>query len=149
MPIPPLDENGFLPPGVHDCTMADVEDCFGRFMRTDQRIRLFEKLVRYLKEVQSTGMAVALLIDGSFVTGKADPDDIDLVLVLKTVHDFTAELRPFEYNVLSRTRVRQNFRFDVLIAVEDSPDYQRHSDFFQQVRDQPQLRKGILRVAIP
>jgi len=129
--------------------MEEVEDRFGRFQKTDQRVRLFEKLARYLKEARATGTAVELLLDGSFVTGKPDPDDIDLVLVLKAGHDFTAELRPFEYNVLSRRRVRQEYRFDVLVAVEGSPEYQKYADFFQQVRDRPQLRKGILRVAVP
>jgi hypothetical protein len=148
MPIPPLDEAGLLPPGVHDCTMEEVEQVFARFQRSDQRIRLFEKLKAYLKEVRSTGFAVALLIDGSFVTSKEEPEDIDLILVLKPDHDFSANLRPFEYNVVSKRRVRQNYRFDLLVAGQDSPQYFTAIEFFQQVRNQSEVRKGILRVLV-
>jgi predicted nucleotidyltransferase len=45
---------------------------------------------------------VELIIDGSFVTGKANPSDVDLVVVLASGHDFSADLRPFEYNFLSK-----------------------------------------------
>src|SRR5690349_21006811 len=115
MPIPLLNEWGVLPPGVHDCTMEEIEERLARSQMTDQRIRLLEKLVRYVKEARGTGLAVALLIDGSFVTAKDEPEDIDLIVVLKPEHDFAADLRPFEYNVLSKKRVRQEYRFDLLV----------------------------------
>ena len=146
MPIPLLNEWGLLPPGVHDCTMDEIEERFARFQRTNQRIRLFEKLVAYVKEARGTGLAVALLIDGSIVTAKDEPEDIDLIVVLKPEHDFAAELRPFEYNVLSKRRVRQYYRFDTLVAAQGSPQYQTCLDLFQQVRDRELLRKGILRI---
>jgi hypothetical protein len=146
VPIPPLDEEGFLPPGLHEGTMDEVEERFARFQRTDQRIRLFEKLARYVREVRSTGMAVELVIDGSFVTAKDEPEDIDLVLVLKPDHNWAAELRPFEYNVVSKERVRKNYRFDLAVVGQDSADYRRSVDFYQQVRYRPGFRKGIVRV---
>ena len=47
----------------------------------------------------------ALLEDGSFVTTKSDPGDIDLVLVLAHDYDFAADLPPAHYNVLPGTIV--------------------------------------------
>lgn len=148
MPIPPLDEDGLLPPGVHDCTLEEVEERFGRFQKSDQRIRLFVKLQEYLREVQLTGFAVALLIDGSFVTAKPEPEDIDLVLVLKPDHDFLKLLRPFEYNVISKHRVRRHFRFNLVLVGEGSTDFDKAVRFFQQVRDRSDRRKGLLRVSL-
>jgi hypothetical protein len=148
VPIPPLTDEGYLPAGLHDCTLEEVEDRFGRFQKSDRRIRLVEKLARYVEDVRKAGMALAVLIDGSFVTAKPDPGDIDLILVLRPGHNFAADLRPFEYNPLSKKRVRQNYRFDLLVAVEGSPEYEKYVALFQQVRDEPSLQKGLLRVAV-
>lgn len=148
MPIPLLDEHGLLPPGIHECSLAEIEERFAGFQGSDRRIRLFEKLRSYVAEVRFADLARALIIDGSFVTAKPDPGDIDLILVLKPDHVLMAELRPFEYNVVSKRRVRQNYRFDLFVVAPDSMLYLQRIDFFYQVRDQPTLRKGLLRVPI-
>jgi hypothetical protein len=146
MPIPQVDEAGYLPPGIHDATLDEVEERFGGFQRSDRRMRLFAKLKEYVKEVRRTGMAVTLLIDGSFVTSKPEPNDIDLLLVLKPDHDWTAVLRPFEYNAITKPGVRRMYRFDLFAVQMGSPDYEKRVAFFQQVRDHPDRRKGIVRV---
>jgi hypothetical protein len=105
MPVPPLDENGFLPVGVHDCTLVEIEARFGIFQDSDQRPRLFEKLQAVIAEAQAARFARFLLIDGSFVTVKAAPNDIDLVLVLPLTHDVRADLPPAQYNLVSKKRV--------------------------------------------
>jgi hypothetical protein len=43
----------------------------------------------------------AVLVDGSFVTAKIDPNDIDLILIVPEVHDFSADISLAEYNVVS------------------------------------------------
>jgi hypothetical protein len=68
------------------------------------------------------------------------------VLILRSDHDLGAELRPFEYNVLSRRRVRRRYRFDVLVARGGSVEYDEYAQFFQEVKGRPGLRKGILKV---
>ena len=107
---------------------------------------LFAKLEQYIEELRSTGMAAGLVVDGSFVTDKVEPNDIDLVLILPANHDFAAELRPFEYNVLSRRRVHKRYAFDVLVAREKSPELVEYVAFFQQIRGETDRRKGILKV---
>ena len=82
MPIPPLDQYGLLSAGIHDCTLDELKDKFGSFQVSDQRPKLFQKFVAFVAEAQAARFAHCLLIDGSFVTAKADPNDIDLVLVL-------------------------------------------------------------------
>jgi uncharacterized protein DUF6932 len=99
-------------------------------------------------EARNTGFVVELIVDGSFVTAKPDPSDVDLVVVLASNHDFAADLRPFEYNVVSKRRVRHAYRFDILVAGEGSRAYAEYEGFFQQIRGQPGRRKGILRVKL-
>jgi predicted nucleotidyltransferase len=146
MAIPLLDANGLLPIGVHDCTLDDIKEVFGAFQSTDRRIQLYQELERFASELKRTGLVKEVIVDGSFVTGKTAPSDIDLILVLPDSHDFDADLRPFEYNVLSRRRVRKHYQFDILLAREDGDEYEQYLRFFQQVRGQPTLSKGVLRL---
>jgi len=90
----------------------------------------------------------AVLVDGSFVTAKPEPNDIDLILVVPAGHDFSVDLRPIEYNVLSQRRVRRRFGLDLLVARTDSEEYRRYVEFFQQVRLEPGGKKGILRIRL-
>lgn len=87
-----------------------------------------------------------MLVDGSFVTAKADPNDIDLVLVVSADHDLSADFQPNEYNVLSKRRVNRRFGFDLLVARAESEEYHRYAAFFQQVRLEPGRKKGILKI---
>ena len=146
MAIPNLDLDGFLPEGVHECSLVELEERFGRFQRSDRRSALFAKFVEYLGEVRASGLATFVIVDGSFVTAKPEPNDIDLVLVLSAAHDLTAELRPFEYNALSRRMVRKRYGFDLLSARAGSQELDEYIEFFQQVRGDPDRRKGLLKV---
>jgi len=50
MPIPALSEKGFLPPGVHGCSLDEVRQSFGMFNSTDRRPKLFKKLDAFVSE---------------------------------------------------------------------------------------------------
>jgi hypothetical protein len=146
MPIPALNADGLLPLGIFDCTLAEVRERFGSFQISDQRRRLFARLEELAGAMQRSGLFKALLVDGSFVTGKSAPNDIDLVAVLRPGHDFERDLPMSEYALVSRAMLRRRFAFDVLIAEQDSQLCKTCVDFFSQVRDNPGVRKGILRV---
>lgn len=154
--LPALTEHRLLPVGVHDCPLAEVEAVFGRFQRTERRPRLFAKLAEYVEEVKSTGWDARVIVDGSFVMAAVDePEDIDMILVLPEGWDMTSEIRPFEYNLIARSRTRRAFGFDVFAVRARSPEEQAMIAFFQQVNvkwTEPLglpagLSKGILRIA--
>lgn len=146
MAIPQLNADGLLPEGVHDCSLDEVGKVFGQFALGSHRDDLFERLCRYVADVRLARVAVEIIVDGSFVTDKHDPGDIDLLVVLRADHDFTSRLRPLDYNVISKRRVQTRFGFDVLPAVEGGADHDRYLDFFQDVKERPGLRKGVLRI---
>ena len=148
MPIPDIDESGLLPSGIHDCALEEIGVRFGSFQKTDRRPRLYEQLKAYVQEMRSSGSVVAVVIDGSFVTTSQSPADIDLVLVLSKDHDLTVDPSPMQYNVLSSRQVRARYGFDVFVARETSKEYEEYVEFFQQVRGEPGLRKGVLKVEI-
>ena len=87
MPFPNLNEQGLLPPGIYDCSLEEIGERFGTFQSTDRRPRLYEKLQAFVRQVRSINLAIAVIVNGSFVTSKVDPDDIDLILVLPSSHD--------------------------------------------------------------
>ena len=120
MPIPSLNPEGVLPAGVFDCTLAEVRERFGLFSGSDRRGRLFARLEQLALAMRSCGLFEALVVDGSFVTGKALPNDIDLIAVLHPGHDFERDLPMSEYSLLSRTLLRRRFGFDVIVAERDS-----------------------------
>jgi hypothetical protein len=151
--IPPL-ADGVLPEGLHLCTMDEVDEVFGGFQRTDCRIRLTQKLRLLVEEAKRSGIVAALVIDGSYVTRKSEPGDIDVIVALRPEFDPTPPLRPFEYDLHSKRRLKEKYRFDAKIAVDGSIDYNNAVEFFSQVRtddpDQatPRTRKGLLRIEL-
>jgi hypothetical protein len=109
---------------------------------------LFDRLALFVAEARAADFAGSLLVDGSFVTGKPDPNDIDLVLVLPSSHDLSVDLPASQYDLVSKKRVQKRFRFDIVVARENSIEYERAVAFFQQIRGEPALRKGVLRLAL-
>ncbi len=148
MPIPALDSDGFLPVGVHDGTLDELKSRFGSFQGDDQRPKLWARFVKFVREARASGLVRALLVDGSFVTAKPDPNDIDLIVVVPPRHDFSADLSPVEYSVLSKRQVQRRHGFDVLVAAADSDQYRRYLEFFQQIRFETGRSKGIVRVLL-
>jgi hypothetical protein len=146
--IPALDENGYLPVGVHECTLRDIKERFGSFRSSDKRPALFKKLEEFVAEVRAAQFAVAILVNGSFTTARAEPNDIDVVLVLAKGHDVTANLPPRQYNLVSRSRVQRRFGFDILAVRDGTPELEEAVAFFMQVRGAPAARKGMLRLVI-
>src|SRR6266581_4212971 len=104
MPIPALESSGLLPVGVHDCTLGEVRSRFGSFQGSDGRPRLFAKLEAFVAEARASQIVRSLLVDGSFVTTKPTPNDIDLIVVVPGDHDLAADLRPAAYNAVSKKR---------------------------------------------
>jgi hypothetical protein len=129
--IPPLMDK-ILPPGIHDCTMDEVEATFGRFQRSDRRIHLTKRLSSFIDDARQSGIVAAVIIDGSYATAKQEPGDVDLIIVLRADFDLSQELRPFEYNVRSRRMVKQVYRFDVFVDVEGSESYATHCDSLRE-----------------
>lgn len=151
--IPGLEDN-VLPEGVHDCTPDEVEAAFGRFQRTDRRITLTERLKAYLAEAKRSGIVVSVVIDGSYVTAKDTPDDIDLLVALPADWVWSEDLKPFRYNAISKRMIRSGYRFDALVYPEGSVRYNEALDYFQKVNPDKDVgltsrqRKGVLRVRL-
>jgi hypothetical protein len=77
--IPPFDEHGYLPPGIHSATLAEIEERFGR--GTEIRRAQTESLYWLIDLAKAAGIR-RVIINGSFVTKVREPNDVDCVLLM-------------------------------------------------------------------
>lgn len=83
MAIPACDENGFLPPGFHDCTLAEIE---AEFCYSEHRRTLFAKLRAYCGEWLAAALNPPVYVNGGFATRKPEePNDIDVVVDIQSI----------------------------------------------------------------
>lgn len=147
--IPAFNENGWLSEGVHDCSLEEAAARFGTFQVSDHRQRLWAKFTEFIGEAKAFGGLIeALLLDGSFATSNPNPNDIDLIVVVSASCDFAMELQPMQYNLLSQRRVRRRFGFDIVVVRQGSENLKLAIDFFQQVKQRPAERKGLVRITV-
>jgi hypothetical protein len=76
--VPPFDEHGNLPPGVHRCTFEEVALRLGT--GSPERQVETKELLRFIECARSVG-AKRPLINGSFVTDEVEPNDVDIVVL--------------------------------------------------------------------
>ena len=76
--IPDFVENGYLPSGLHRATIEEVIKRFGE--GADERIACGQSLQWLLPICRRAGI-VRLILNGSFVTDRREPRDVDCVLV--------------------------------------------------------------------
>ncbi len=152
-----LDERKVLPEGIHDATLEEIEELFGRYQGSMQRPRLFEKLHEYVTKLRNANIGGYLVVDGSFVMGCVDfPGDIDVVLGLPTTWDYKQELKPFQYNLVSKRDLKRDFPFDMLPVPQGTIAETEALAYFSQVNikwcDQFNLpvdsRKGLVRIQL-
>lgn len=80
MTLPPRRADGALPAGEHH--IGDLNDLRATFpAATARRQTLEAALVQMVDAIRRLALGTELIIDGSYITGKPDPSDIDLALL--------------------------------------------------------------------
>jgi hypothetical protein len=80
MPLPDFNAAGDLPPGIHRATMEEVMARFGGATRA--RWRCIQNLRHIYGLAESTGDLERFIVFGSFVSNKAEPNDIDVIMLM-------------------------------------------------------------------
>ena len=109
--LPEFSESSYLPPGLHRANLVEVQQRFGS---NDTRKALLRHLDNFVELVRNVG-AKKLILDGSFVTAKENPADIDVILVLPDIFDATTR----EARILLESRIRFNIH---LFPVREGDD---------------------------
>jgi hypothetical protein len=88
--LPPLTEDGELPLGVHPASFREVLERFAGSSASRKALGL--RLARIDGIARATGRLARLVVFGSFVTSRAEPQDVDVFLVMADTFD-ASELR--------------------------------------------------------
>lgn len=109
MPILSLSQSGLLPPGDHECSLAEAE---AAFVYNERRQDLWRQLLSYLDELRSFDRITAIYLDGSFVTDKADPGDIDIVVKFDSIIAWVL-LQTERPELFASRTIRRQYELDV------------------------------------
>jgi hypothetical protein len=77
--IPPFNQSGSLPAGVHRAGISEVEERFGRQSEI-RRVQMDS--VRWMVELARRAGVLRIVLNGSFVTDIMEPNDVDCVLLM-------------------------------------------------------------------
>ena len=139
-------EDGLLPPGVHETNLEELKEKMGW---SRKRSELLEGLEEAL-ELMATGGVVRVYLDGSFLTDKDRPNDVDGCYDL--AEDVTAEdlkrLAPiFPPNPSNRAEAKRRFGVDLFpAAAMELGSGQPFLRFFQT--DREGRERGVLSVEL-
>lgn len=101
MSLPEFNEHGDLPPGIHKATLNEILSRFGSDSTTRKVLGL--RLKRIYQIALDTGHLARFIIFSSFITEKADPNDVDVFMLMDDDFDFskaTGETRfLFDHNL--------------------------------------------------
>ncbi len=77
--IPDFNEHGYLPPGIHPATGDEIAARFG----SDPELRRVQmESLCWMVELARQAGVLRIVINGSFVTDKWEPNDVDCVLLI-------------------------------------------------------------------
>jgi len=133
--LPEFDERGYLPPGVHACGWEELRARFGFNTARGWLLTQLEEIATLASRVGG----VRLYIDGSFVTRKETPVDVDVVHMMQRDVD---PLEPGVQHLYGEASLRQIDLF--VVAESDHADLADWLDFFGS--DRAEIQRGIVRV---
>ncbi len=105
------DDGPNLPPGIHECTLEEIEQ---RFSSGEKRQKLFATL-RQVSDVAKQCGFLEIVIWGSFPTTKEDPRDLDLFITTMPDVDRDA-LQADCSDLLDHQAARTRWGLDVLYS---------------------------------
>src|SRR5579883_2303137 len=89
MPLPALRPDGTLAPGLHRASLDELLAAFPG--TTPQRQALNQALIACVATIKQFNLAERIAIDGSFITNKGAPSDVDLGVLTPGVYQQVGE----------------------------------------------------------
>lgn len=119
--MPKPDFPALLPPGLHPSTFPALHSmAVAPFESDATRTELYGRLMAWVASIQACGLGGTLWLDGSFLTEKPAPSDIDCVLWMprwRSVADQTEENRRKLDKLLDKQLARANFGLDLYLEL--------------------------------
>ncbi len=141
--IPDFRSDGYLPDGIFLATAAEFTFRFGSTTRT--RRRLIHRVRRWI-ELAREVRARRLVIDGSFITAKLEPGDVDGLVLLP--QDFEVQVAAELSAAVELEQMLLTRYPEELFAAEDVSDWDEWIEFFRRTRESDGRRKGLVEVEL-
>lgn len=141
--IPDFRDDGYLPEGLYVATEAEVTFRFGT--ATPRRRRLALRVRRWIQLSRAVA-AKRLFLDGSFVTAKLDPNDVDAVVWLGS--DFVRRVSRGDTEALELEMMLVTRQPEEIFAAEDRRDWDDWVEFFSRTRESDGRTKGVVEVEL-
>jgi hypothetical protein len=126
--IPPFEEGGNLPPGIHESTWEEI---VARFGGTASRRELLAGLQAALASLRDAGCR-RVYIDGSFVSAREVPADFDTCWEIAGVDAALLDSVLLDFSN-ARAAQKERFRGELFPAeAVAAPDGTRYLDYFQR-----------------
>jgi len=142
VPIPPFNQHGLLPPGIHPASLEEVVEKLGF---SPKRQDLMERgLKPVVERLKALGVREVYL-NGSFATSRPSPDDID-GYVLTTVGT-TLEVEVIE----NYEEWKATYQVDLWPAYTDEPGEMSQGWWQEHIghtKEQPPKAKGIVKLIL-
>jgi len=153
-PLPPFNYHGHLPEGVHDTTLEELHE---RLAFNPHRAMLWDRLMVFMDWVMATQTFSYAYLDGGFITNKAHPEDIDLILQTRSGYGIEAFAAMEPFFAMGMDVIHDKYSVHLHFWCEGFPggvsDFRR---FFQYLRPQDAAplglkegaKKGIVRIRL-
>lgn len=111
-------------PGSHPMSLADIKTlCVDQFPLSTTRVSIFAGLESLIAILIQNGITAEIWVDGSFLTKKTDPDDVDIVICAsgEQYDNGTMEVREL---------------LDYLASADLKPEYHCHNFLVYEYNDE-------------
>lgn len=150
MTLPSFNEHGYLPEGDHEADLDEIEERFGQGRRRREIVTGLRSVIALL----SAHGVLDIWLDGSFVTDKLRPSDVDVVYRVRPGGDKGdwPDVGPSQ-----RHRLKRDYRVDLWRYPSPQPMKNAFGanesllitikQFFET--DDEDIPKGMVKVALP
>ena len=140
MPIAELRADGYLPEGLYFATETEVEALFGT--ENVRRRTLMRQLSYFLQLARAAG-ALRFFVNGSFVTAKPEPGDVDAVCLVPAGWSAETSIAAQELYAVALARLPK----ELFLAYSENRWHQ-WVEFFSRTREPDGRRKGIVEIQL-
>lgn len=146
--IPEFNQQGNLPYKCYEVTLEEIkEKLVDNFPNSKTRASRFECFLKfYIELTENVKSCTRLLIDGSFVTNKKNPRDVDFIIIVDSLK-LTQSEKVYLENILSKKNdlKREFLRYENFVklgmlhksSLYNLRFFKMGCDFFQVVKYEP------------
>ena len=141
------------PPGIHPVTLAELQAvAVTPFLADARRAIIFASFKQWIQKLQALQVHAILWIDGSFLTAKYGPDDIDCVMWNPSVVIDLTDVQTREVLALTdRNTVGRRFHVDFYMEAPSAGEAMHRQAYFKGLfgfQHDGKTPKGFVELAI-